>query len=166
VITHDENGGYFHPDHIQCWRVTTRAFFAAGDPDQYPEIGPAVSQPERLYYSSLPGHFIRLYAWRMRLSGRDPTRMGRNQDIDFTKIGTPRDKLHATIDYRSVWDVKRMASTMHASQGGGTSNSRMFPEWFQRRFLAREYFMRAYPAVPDGFRESDLFAGVMSDGDE
>lgn len=29
IITHDETGGYFHPDHIQCWNITTKAFHAA-----------------------------------------------------------------------------------------------------------------------------------------
>ena len=54
VITHDETGGYYHPDHIMAWDVTTRAFHAAGDPEQYPHLGPAPYQPMRLYFSSLP----------------------------------------------------------------------------------------------------------------
>src|SRR5437868_8964200 len=33
MLTYDENGGYPHPDHIQCHRVSVAAFDAAGDPD-------------------------------------------------------------------------------------------------------------------------------------
>ena len=34
VVTHDETGGYYHPDHIHCWKITTAAFEAAqSDPD-------------------------------------------------------------------------------------------------------------------------------------
>ncbi len=160
VITHDETGGYFHPDHIFCWKITTPAFHAAGDPDQFPEIGPAPYLPQRLYYTAFPNTMVKFFTFLMRLRGQDPTRAGRNKDINFTKLGLPRHKLHATIDYRAYWDVKREASARHASQGGGTGNSRALPEWFQRRFMARETFIRAVPPAPDGFRENDLFAGV------
>lgn len=160
VITHDETGGYYHPDHIFCWKITTPAFHAAGDPNQYPEIGPAPYQPQRLYYTAFPNTMVKFFTLLMRLRGQDPARAGRNKDIDFTKLGLPRHKIHAAIDYRAYWDVKRQASASHASQGGGTGNSRALPEWLQRRFLARETFIRAVPPAPDGFRENDLFAGV------
>ncbi len=159
VITHDETGGYFHPDHIHCCKITTAAFFAAGDPGQYRGEGTPY-RAQRLYYSAFPNRMVKLYTSLMRLRGQDPTKMGRNKDIDFTKLGVPGPKLHAQIDYRRYWDKKRLASAQHASQGGGTSNSRVLPQWFQRRFLASEYFIRAYPAVPDGYRERDLFADV------
>jgi hypothetical protein len=93
----------------------------------------------------------------MRLRGRDPKRVGRNKDIDFTKLGFPPAKLHARIAYTDYWDTKKLASAQHSSQGGGTSNSRALPDWVQRRLMAHEYFIRAFPPVPDGFREYDLF---------
>src|SRR3954447_23575767 len=34
VLTYDENGGYPHPDHIMCHRVSVEAFDAAGDPER------------------------------------------------------------------------------------------------------------------------------------
>ncbi len=48
LVTYNEDGGYGHPDHIQCHRVTMRAFDAAGDPARYPDAGPAW-QPLKLY---------------------------------------------------------------------------------------------------------------------
>ena len=48
LVTYNEDGGYGHPDHLQCHRVTARAFDAAGDAAQYPEAGPAW-QPLKLY---------------------------------------------------------------------------------------------------------------------
>jgi mycothiol S-conjugate amidase len=50
VTTYDENGGYPHPDHIQCHRISVEAFDAAGDPDRYPEAGEPW-QPLKLYYN-------------------------------------------------------------------------------------------------------------------
>lgn len=155
VYTHDETGGYFHPDHIQCWRITTPAFYAAGDPDQYPEMGEPF-QPERLYYSAIPKRWISIMLFVMRLRRQDPKRMGRNKDIDMTQLGVEGNKIHARISYRDHWETKVEASRAHATQGGG-GVARRFPVWMQKRLLTTESFMREYPKVPAGFRETDLF---------
>jgi mycothiol S-conjugate amidase len=49
LTTYDENGGYPHPDHIQCHNVSVVAFEAAGDPTRYPDAG-VPWQPVKLYY--------------------------------------------------------------------------------------------------------------------
>jgi mycothiol S-conjugate amidase len=49
MLTYDEDGGYPHPDHVMCHRVSAAAFDAAGDPDRYPELGEPW-QPLKLYY--------------------------------------------------------------------------------------------------------------------
>ena len=49
VLTYDEQGGYPHPDHIQCHNISVAAFDAAGDPDRFPQAGEAW-QPLKLYY--------------------------------------------------------------------------------------------------------------------
>src|SRR4030095_10951541 len=38
ITTYDENGGYPHPDHIMCHRVSVIAFDLAGDPESHPEL--------------------------------------------------------------------------------------------------------------------------------
>lgn len=160
IITHDETGGYFHPDHIHCWRVTTAAFYASGDPTQYPEKGPSPYQPERLYFTGFSNRAVKLFTLLMRLRGEDPKHAGRNKDIDFTRIGIEPRRLHAHIDYRKFWEIKRAAGAQHRSQGGGMSRSRLLPESIQKRFMAKETYIRAFPPVPDGYRERDLFAGI------
>ncbi len=49
MTTYDENGGYPHPDHVMCHRVSVAAFEAAGDPEAYPGVGEPW-QPCKLYY--------------------------------------------------------------------------------------------------------------------
>jgi mycothiol S-conjugate amidase len=49
VTTYDERGGYPHPDHVMCHRVSVAAFEAAGDPTKYPDAGEPW-QPLKLYY--------------------------------------------------------------------------------------------------------------------
>ena len=156
VLTHDEMGGYYHPDHIRCYEITTAAFGAAGEASRYPAIGPAPWQPARLYYTAFPRARVRRLTLEMRLRGQDPTRMGRNKDIDFTQLGVPAARLHAQIDVRGAFATKRAASAEHKSQGGG-GMGRSYPVWLQKLIFGKEYFIRAYPPVRDGFRERDLF---------
>jgi mycothiol S-conjugate amidase len=49
LTTYDENGGYPHPDHIQCHNVSVLAFEAAGDASRFPDAGEPW-QPLKLYY--------------------------------------------------------------------------------------------------------------------
>lgn len=156
VLTHDETGGYFHPDHIQCWKIATQAFTMAANPQKYPDLGPP-HQAKRLYYSAVPRSWTKFAARMMRLRGKDPTQIGRNKDIDLTKLGIPNEKIHTQIDIRPAWETKRAASREHASQGGGTSFMRLFPTWLQKRIFGRESFMRAFPPAPDGFKETSFF---------
>ena len=162
IITHDETGGYFHPDHIQCWKITVPAFHAAGDPEQFPDIGPALYQPQRLYFTAFPNTWVKFFIFLFRLRGQDPTKFGRNKDIDMTRVGVDRKKLNAFINYRSYWEAKQAASAAHASQGGGGAFS-WLPQSIQKLLLARDTFMRAYPPVPAGYREKDLFAGIEAE---
>lgn len=158
VVSHDETGGYYHPDHIRCHEVASTAFWAAGEADRYPELGLEPFQPERLYYSAISKRLIKTVTWLMRLHGQDPTRMGRNKDIDFTKIGVPAEKITTTIDYRAYWEVKIEAGKAHGSQGGGTSFTRLIPEWVFKRFFGVETYIRVYPPAPPGLRERDFFS--------
>ncbi len=159
IITHDETGGYFHPDHIQCWKITVPAFHAAGDPQQFPEIGPAPYQPQRLYFTAFPNRWVKVFIFLQRLRGKDPTKFGRNEDIDMTRIGVDRNKINVVIDYRPFWDVKRSASSAHASQGGGGAFSRL-PQWLQKRIFSKDTFIQAYPPPSEGVRKNDLFADM------
>jgi mycothiol S-conjugate amidase len=49
VTTYDENGGYPHPDHIMCHKISMAAFDAAADAEAYPDAGDPW-QPLKLYY--------------------------------------------------------------------------------------------------------------------
>lgn len=157
VITHDETGGYYHPDHIRCYEVVTAAFHAAGDPAAYPADGLPPFQPERLYYTAFSNRWLKLFSLILRLRGRDPQRAGRNGDIDLTRLGYPPELLQAHVNVRRYWDVKREASAAHASQGGGMPRSRFLPEWLMRRLVPYESFIRAFPPLPAGTRVRDLF---------
>ncbi len=61
LLTYDEKGGYPHPDHIMCHKVSMAAVSMAADPKAVPEAGPAW-QVKKVYYH-MGGHrnrFMRL----------------------------------------------------------------------------------------------------------
>ncbi len=157
MLTHDETGGYYHPDHIHCWKIGTAAFHAAADPEQYPDAGEP-HQCDRLYYTAVPKNRVQWIARMMRLRGKDPTKIGKNKDIDLTRIGVPSNRLHTRIDYRSYWEIKRAASRCHASQGGGGGFAKWMPLWMQKWLYRYDFFIRAYPLTNDGFHEKTFWS--------
>ena len=49
LTTYDEQGGYPHPDHVQCHRVSVQALRLAADASYRPDLGSAWSVP-KVYY--------------------------------------------------------------------------------------------------------------------
>lgn len=163
VVTFDPFGGYGHPDHIYMHRATTRAFFAAGDPAQYPEQieeGLAAYQPAKLYYTVFPRLWLRLRIWDLRLRGQDPRRIGRNKDLDLMAVLEHQLPTHASINvngYRRPW---QQAARCHASQENPRESLRLF-ERLSSLLDHHQTFSRAYPTpAPHEKREHDLFAGI------
>jgi hypothetical protein len=142
--------------------MTTAAFFVAGDSSRYPEYGLTPHHPERLYYSAFSNRWVRISMLMLLLKGKDPKRAGRNQDIDLSQIGVEPKKITTSIDYRRYWDVKKMASAKHGSQGGGTTFGRQFPQWLQKQLFGYESYILAYPPPPSDYREDDLFSASLA----
>jgi LmbE family N-acetylglucosaminyl deacetylase len=158
VITFDPIGGYRHPDHIAIHRATVRAFHAAADASLYPD-GPPAYQPQKLYYHTFSRAFLRLAVRVMPLFGRDPSKWGRNEDIDLADIAEVDFPQHVRIDFRPAAELKRRASACHASQGGPPTGGVM--GLIFRLTGGKEGFMRAYPPAEPHLREADLFDGVV-----
>ena len=156
VLTHDENGGYHHPDHVRCHVLTRRAFEAAGDPDHHPELG-APFAPSRLYSETRSNRSIKLLVRALRLVGRDPTRMGVNKDVDFTRVGMDPARITTSIDVRGGLARKRAAALCHVSQRGDVGPLRRVPVWLLALLTPRELFIRELPAPRPGLRERSLF---------
>src|SRR5512142_3233526 len=150
VITFDPIGGYRHPDHIHIHQATVLAFEKADDPSFNPESG-APFKPRYLYYQVFPKQVLRLFTRMMPLVGMDPTRFGRNKDVDLKSLVDVDFPVHVRVDTRSVSDVATAASLCHASQGGGQMRSGLMG--LVRRLVGeREEYMQAYPPVQNDRR--------------
>lgn len=161
VITFNRYGGYGHPDHIAIQGAATEAFARASDPALITAHPPY--QPRKLYYSSIPTAQLRFIIRLLRLRGKDPRRMGRNQDIDLVKVIENVEPTHTQItiaDYLETWEA---ANACHASQLGGRTTPRL-PLWLRRRLYPHQSLTRIVPPwKPEDGIERDLFAGVLQD---
>ena len=160
IITSDPRGGYGHPDHIAIHRATVIAYKAAGDPQKYPECGPAF-QPQKLYYHVFPHKLLKFMVKVMQFFGRDVHHMGRNKDIDFASFVENEFPVHCVIRLKkkSV-ETQRRAVACHASQTSGGP-----PRWglfglISRLSGHRDCYMRMVPPVKGHLHERDLFKGV------
>lgn len=162
IVTFNRYGGYGHPDHIAIQRATTRAFERAGDADYTTGDLPPY-QPQKLYYSSIPGFYVRFGIWQARLAGKDPRKLGRNNDIDMVAILDHIEPAHTRIDVTAFMDAWDASSACHASQGGG-QNRRNLTRFLRRIMPVQQKLTRIHPApAREYIDEDDLFAGVMVD---
>jgi len=157
IITHDPFGGYGHPDHVRCCEAVTAAFHIVRSRTANGTNGRV---PQKLYYSAFDKRLMKLIAKVMPYFGQDPTKLGRNQDIDLVEISRWDTPVHARINVERYLPQKQAASEAHVSQySGGPGFLRFLPGLLRRRFMANETYTRAFPA-PNGVVEKDIFAGL------
>lgn len=160
VITFNRYGGYGHPDHIAIQRATTEAFKRAGDPTYVAGDRPPYA-PQKLYYSAMPAFLLRLRIAMVRLQGKDPRKLGRNDDFDLQAVLDHIEPIHARVDIRGYYEAWDAASACHASQLSGGLGA--LPKWLRPYLMSHQGFTRVYPAPTPKTKERDLFEGVQPD---
>lgn len=157
LITFDPIGGYRHPDHIAIHRATVRAFEMFNESSTSGING--AYRPQKLYFNTFPRGFLKIGVRLIKFFGGDPTKFGRNKDIDLLAIADVDFPVNARINYRAVADIRDQASACHASQGGQSMNRGPLA-WFRKLFSTNETYMKAFPPPEKGVVEKDLFAGL------
>lgn len=163
VVTYPEDqSGYPHPDHVRSHEVTTAAFAAAGDPERYPDAGPAW-EPLKLYW-------VTWSAKRMQLTHETFVRLGLESPFDderLARLAAAAAESTATtvVDITGHTAVQADALRAHATQVDPTSR-----HWFglppgvaDTIWPYDEYVLaedRTGGAAPGPGDEDDLFAGV------
>ncbi len=157
VLTFDPIGGYKHPDHIHIQKATVLAFEKADDPTFHPEAG-APFKPRALYFQVFSRRILRWTVKLMPLFGRDPTKFGRNHDVNLKELAEVDFPVHVRVNITPVAEIKREAGSQHASQGGSQMR-RGIMGVFLKLVGEHEDYMRAYPPVNDGRYKvtNDLF---------
>ena len=161
VTTYDENGGYPHPDHIQCHRVSIEAFDAAGDPDRYPEAG-APWQPLKLYYNQTftKARILALHEAMLERTGASPYE-GWIERWN-SEEGEPRPEREITthVPCGEYFELRDQALLAHATQVDPDGPWFSVPMEIQREVWPTEDFELARSLVDTTLPEDDLFAGI------
>lgn len=158
VVTFDPIGGYMHPDHIAVHNACVKAFEMAGD-EEVDILNTTPYTPVKLYFHIFPHGLAKYIVKLMPLFGKDPSKFGKNGDIDLAAIMNQDFPAHARINYRKVAEQREKASACHVSQGGDRQSG-YFITWLIRLLSSNESFMRAVPAPEKGYLEKDLFEGI------
>ncbi len=155
VLTFDPIGGYRHPDHIAIQQATVLAFENANNADFAPDAG-VPFQPRKLYFHTFSKGFLKVTVFLLHLFGKDPSKFGKNGDIDLASLAKVSFPIHAKINIRSVVKKKEAAGRCHASQGG-MQMQKGIRGLVSRFFNGQDVFMQAYPPVKGKMRtKSDL----------
>ena len=158
VTTYDEEGGYPHPDHIMCHKVSVAAFEAAGDPDRFPELG-TPWQPLKLYYDIgfSKAKIMALHEGMLAAGLDSPYEEWLKRWEDRPDKG-PR--ITTRVECAEYFPVRDDALRAHATQIDPDGFWFQVPMDLQQRAWPTEDFQLARSMVDSPLPESDLFAGV------
>jgi mycothiol S-conjugate amidase len=168
IVTYpQEQSRYPHPDHLRVNEISELAFDAAGDPERFPDAGPAW-QPLRMFY-------VQWSIKRMRATHRKFVELGlespftderfkemlENDSDDLPSSGPGSQHPRVVVDIHGYVSVMRDALVAHATQVDPTSrwwfglppevSDELYP--YDEYELARD--LTGAQTVTD-----DLFAGV------
>jgi mycothiol S-conjugate amidase len=158
MTTYDENGGYPHPDHIMCHKISVLAFDAAGDPEKYPELGEPW-QPSKLYYNSgwTRARMLALHEGMQAAGLESPYTEWLEKWSDRDDRG---DRITTRVECGEYFEVRDEALRAHATQVDPDGFWFKIPIELQQKVWPTEDFELARSLVDSPVPESDLFAGI------
>ena len=161
MVTFDPTGGYGHPDHITVCKVTTEAFHAAGDPEQYPEAGEAW-QPARLFYAGFPRGQMERFGQMLKDMGVEEV-MGAGME-ERREWGLDDATITHAVAVEAWLNVKEKSLLHHRTQNNPDNVFNKFPrEWIDAFRSTEHYALIAGKPIPDGEEaKQDLFAGLRN----
>jgi mycothiol S-conjugate amidase len=158
LVTYDENGGYPHPDHIACNRVSVAAFEAAGDPDRWPDAGEPW-QPSKLYYVH-GWHYAKLRAIHDAMLARGLESPYAERLASWEDDG--RDRITTRVRCDEYYELRNAALIAHATQVDPEGAWFAVPLEVQREAWPTEDYELVRSLVDTAPPEDDLFAGLRT----
>lgn len=164
ITTYDPTGGYPHPDHIMCHRVSMEAVAAAADPARYPELG-APWQVKKLYYN----HGFSMA--RIRASHEAMVAAGLDSPFgEWVESRGAREMPEREVTTRvpcaDYFGARDAALRAHVTQIDPDGFFFAVPRELERATWPFEEFELVESQVPTALPETDLFAGIQLEGVE
>ena len=156
VTTYDERGGYPHPDHVQCHRITVEAFKAAADATLWPEHGPAWQAAKLYYHMSFHRRRYAALETTMHEQGLSPRTPAPTHDEDPFSDG----RLTTFVRCDQYFEIRDEALRAHATQIDPEGPWFAVPLAIQRAGWPTEDYQLVVSKVPTMIPEDDLFTGL------
>ena len=158
ITTYDENGGYPHPDHIMCHRISVAAFDAAADPEVHPELG-APWQAHKLYYS-FTFHRERMVALDQAMTDRGLTSPYSERLRDWPPDPEHAARVTTRVECAEYFSVRDRALLAHATQVDPDGAWFHIPLDVHETVWPTEDWELVRSHVEVSLPEDDLFAGI------
>ena len=161
MTTYDENGGYPHPDHIMCHKISVEAFDAAADPDRYPGAGEPW-QPLKLYYDRgfSRAKIMAFHEAMLAESRESPFADWLKHWEEDDAEPRPEPVVTTRVECAEWFPVRDRALLAHATQIDPQGWFFTIPMELQRRVWPTEEYQLVRSLVQSTLPEDDLFAGV------
>lgn len=161
ITTYDESGGYPHPDHIMCHKVSIEAFETAADPDRYPGTGEPW-QPLKLYYHMTfhRNRFMALHEAMVEAGLESPYAERLAEWSERPELG---ERVTTRVPCAEYFHVRDQALIAHATQVDPTSFWFACPLEIQQKAWPTEDYELARSVVDTEKPEDDLFAGIKDE---
>ena len=158
IVTYDENGGYPHPDHIQCNRVSVEAFEASGDPSKYPDAGEPWQVP-KLYYVH-GWHWEKLNTIHQAMVERGLESPYGERLEQWVRNADDEDRVTTRVECAEWFDLRNLALIAHATQVDPEGSWFAVPLEVQQAVWPTEDYELVTSHVETTLPEDDLFAGL------
>ena len=155
ITTYDEQGGYPHPDHVMCNRITVEAFKAAADPMLWPEHGTPWQAAKLYYHMSFHRRRFEQLEATMHEQGIDDCQFP-HRDQDPYSYG----RLTTFVECAAFFPIRDEALRAHASQIDPDGPWFAVPLAIQQAGWPTEDYQLVVSKVPTMIPENDLFAGL------
>ncbi|WP_432535063.1 mycothiol conjugate amidase Mca [Kineococcus arenarius] len=167
MTTYDESGGYPHPDHIMCHRVSRAAFDAAADPDRFPLAGPAWRTSKLYYHANFSLERMTTFHEALLARGMESPYgewMERIRKAEEDPAAPKRVELEVTtrVECADFFETRDRALLAHATQIDPDGFFFGVPNELQRELWPTEDYHLAVSHVPTELPEDDLFAGLRA----
>ena len=158
IVTYpEEQSAYPHPDHLRVHEITMVAWDAAGDPERFPQAGPAFA-PLKLYYTMWPRkRMLAMHEKFLELGLTSPF-----DDQWLARLAGDDEPVTTSVDLTGFADVRGEALRAHATQVDPTS-----PFWFglppevlRTLHPYDDYLLVRSRVGRVDVTEDDLFAGI------
>lgn len=156
LTTYDENGGYPHPDHIQCHNISMAAVEAAADPARWPEHGEPWQVAKVYYHMGMHRRRFETLDRLMHEHGLERVYTERLKRADDRRS----ERLTTFVECADYYHVRDDALRAHATQVDPDGFWFAVPLEIQKKGWPTEDYQLVKSTVPVSIPEDDLFAGL------